>query len=79
VILIPVESFVQIRPPAERKGAVLSAVNFVVFAGLLLSSFVANALNAWMRPTDSFGVLAVITLLAALGLARVCRRLEPVP
>ncbi len=78
-ILIPVESFLQIRPPAARKGAVLSAVNFVVFAGLLLSSFVANALNAWLRPTDSFGVLAVITLLAALGLARVCRPLEPVP
>jgi MFS family permease len=79
VILIPVESFLQIRPPAERKGAVLSAVNFVVFAGLLLSSFVANALNAWMRPTDAFGVLAAIALLSALGLVRICRRLEPLP
>ncbi|MEI7437876.1 MAG: MFS transporter, partial [bacterium] len=76
VILIPVESFLQVHPPAARKGAVLSAVNFVVFAGLLLSSFVANALNAWMRPTNSFGVLAVITLFAALGLVRACRRLE---
>jgi MFS family permease len=79
VILIPVESFLQIRPAAERKGTVLSAVNFVVFGGLLLSSFVANALNAWMRPTDAFGVLAVIALLSALGLARACHRLGECP
>ncbi len=79
VILIPVESFLQIRPAAERKGAVLSAVNFVVFAGLLASSFGANALNAWLRPTDAFGVLAAIVLLAALGLTRANRRLESIP
>lgn len=64
-ILIPMESFLQIRPPIERKGAVLSAVNFIVFAGILSSGLFSNYLNAHMRPTASFGVMGLASLVVS--------------
>ncbi len=68
LLLIPVESFLQVRPPAQEKGAVWSAVNFAVFSGIFLSGFVANWLNARFRPTDAMGWVGVATLVAAGGL-----------
>lgn len=69
VMLIPIESFLQIRPEPRRKGAVLSAVNFAVFAGILLSSFAANALNAWVFPTTAFGIVGALTLFVGAWVA----------
>lgn len=63
MVLIPVESFVQVRPAPDRKGAVLAAANFVIFAGILLSGPLSNFLNANWLPTTCFswtGGLAVI-------------------
>ena len=68
VVLIPLESFLQVRPAPERKGAVLSAVNFVVFAGVLLSGLMANGLNAHARPTTSFGLVGIAWIILCLGL-----------
>ncbi len=79
VMLIPIESFLQIRPPADRKGGVLSAVNFAVFSGILVSSFVANALNARLTPTNAFGVLGVATLAVGAVMGVVCRPAEEGP
>lgn len=61
-ILIPMESFLQIRPPVERKGAVLSAVNFIVFAGIMSSGLFSNYLNAHWRPTLAFGIMGLVSL-----------------
>ena len=61
-ILIPMESFLQIRPPVERKGAVLSAVNFIVFIGILSSGLLSNTLNAHLQPTSAFGVMGLASL-----------------
>ncbi|MEI6167363.1 MAG: MFS transporter [bacterium] len=61
-ILIPMESFLQIRPPVARKGAVLSAVNFIVFIGILSSGLLSNYLNAHLRPTSAFGVMGLASL-----------------
>ncbi|MDD2714494.1 MAG: MFS transporter [Candidatus Wallbacteria bacterium] len=62
VFLIPLESFVQVRPAADRKGSVISAANFSVFSGILVSGLVANFLNAWLLPTQSFAVMSIMSL-----------------
>ena len=79
IILIPIESFLQIRPAPAQKGAVLSAVNFVVFAGVLLSSLIANVLNAYLTPTTAFGVLGVIGTIVCTWVAWVFRDWKDTP
>jgi len=61
-ILIPMESFLQIRPPVARKGAVLSAVNFIVFGGILSSGLFSNYLNTHWKPTEAFGIMGLFSL-----------------
>lgn len=75
-ILIPMESFLQVRPPPARKGAVLSAVNFVVFGGILLSGLISNFLNAHWAPTTAFGILGGGCLIVSLALHAAFRRVE---
>jgi MFS family permease len=74
LFLIPCESFVQVRPSKEQKGAVWAAANFAVFSGILLSGPVANVFNAHLRPTTSFGVAGVISVLMSLLLLLAFRR-----
>lgn len=69
VFLIPVESFIQVRPAPERKGAILAATNFIVFSGILVSGLISNALNEHLRPTSSFGVIGVVSAVIGLALA----------
>ncbi len=73
-ILIPMESFLQIRPPVARKGAVLSAVNFIVFAGILSSGLFSNYLNEHLRPTSAFGAMGLASLVISGVLFRLFRR-----
>ncbi len=73
-ILVPMESFLQVRPPPDRKGAVWAAVNFVVFGGILLSGFVANKLNAHWAQTESFGFIGAAALLVSVVLYVLYRR-----
>ena len=73
-ILVPMESFLQVRPSPDRKGAVWAAVNFVVFGGILLSVFVANQLNAHWVQTVSFGFIGVAALVISVALWVMYRR-----
>jgi MFS family permease len=75
-ILVPMESFLQVRPPRERKGAVWAAANFVVFGGILLSGLAANTLNAHWAPTLSFGFIGSASLGVSLLLLLLYRREE---
>ena len=61
-LLIPCESFIQVRAKPHRKGAVLAAANFIIFTGLVLSGPVANELNERLRPTSVFVVLAAMSV-----------------
>ncbi|MBI4632934.1 MAG: MFS transporter [Deltaproteobacteria bacterium] len=62
VFLIPVESFIQIRPAPEEKGAILAVNNFVVFTGVLLSGLISNIFNALCAPTLGFGLAGALSL-----------------
>ncbi len=68
LFMIPCESFVQVRPPAERRGEVISATNFMVFIGIMASGPLANLLNKHIRPSMSFALLGGLSLLAAVAL-----------
>lgn len=76
LFLIPVESFIQVRPAPEEKGAILAAANFVVFIGILLSGLISNPLNRHMTPTNSFAAVGVASLLASAALYIGYRRKE---
>lgn len=65
LFLIPCESFLQIRPAKERRGAVWASANFASFLGMSLVSIAYTALPALNRllPTHAYGALGIATLL----------------
>jgi MFS family permease len=76
LFMIPVESFIQVRPDPARRGAVLAAANFAVFGGILLSGPLSSLLNALWRPTVSFAVVGVFALALSPVIRTVLGRLE---
>lgn len=74
LFMIPCESFIQVRPAADRKGAVIAASNFAIFIGIAVSGPLANALNASMQPSASFAVVGGFALIVAVLLAAVLRK-----
>jgi len=67
LFLIPCESFLQIRPAPERKGAVWASANFASFSGMALASVLYMPL-AGLRPTLAYGVLGAGSLVFAFWL-----------
>ena len=68
MFLIPCESFIQVRPAADQKGTVIAASNFAVFTGIIISGFVANALNSLLQPSTSFAVAGCLALYVGICL-----------
>ena len=66
ILLVPLEAFIQARPPADRKGQIIAAANCTAFIGILLAGLAFNVLDRFMRPTAAFGVLGGLTMLAGL-------------
>jgi hypothetical protein len=62
IVLIPCEGFVQTRPAADRKGAVIAAVNFLAFSGMFLSCGLALLLDLVVRPSTAFAVAGLLAL-----------------
>lgn len=61
LLLIPCESFLQIRPVAARKGAVWASANFASFAGMAGAGLLYLPLQN-LRPTLTYGVLGAACL-----------------
>ena len=69
LMLIPAESFTQVRPAAGRKGAVLAAANFATFAGIMITGSVAGRLMELLKqPTACFGALGAMAALMGMAL-----------
>jgi acyl-[acyl-carrier-protein]-phospholipid O-acyltransferase / long-chain-fatty-acid--[acyl-carrier-protein] ligase len=68
LFLIPCESFLQIRPAPERKGAVWASANFASFSGMAAASVLYIPLTV-LRPTFAYGCLGLISLLFTLWMA----------
>lgn len=80
--LVPAESFIQVRPDPDRKGAVIAAANFGAFSGIILSSLVSMLLNRpipdapgslivhpLVVPTLGFAITGVATIALSVWLA----------
>ncbi len=53
LVLVPCESFIQVRPKPEEKGAVLSAGNFLVFCGIIVAGALVYANGAYFHAAPS--------------------------
>ncbi len=67
ILLVPLEAFIQARPPADRKGQVIAAANCTAFLGIMAGGLAFNLLDYLMRPTAAFGVLGALTLLVGVA------------
>jgi len=75
VLLIPLESFFQIRPAPEKKGAVIAAANFAGFLGMMVSGVVDLLMQAiHLAPAYRFGVVGALALLVAVWLRKTLRK-----
>ncbi|MDL2272161.1 MFS transporter [Desulfovibrio sp. OttesenSCG-928-I05] len=73
--LIPLVSFIQIRPAPGEKGHILGISNFMSFSGVLLAGLLFSALS-FMPPA---ALLIVSSLLAAVFLSWAARYLSRLP
>lgn len=68
ILLVPLESVFQIRPPASEKGAAIASANFTAFAAILLAGAAQMSLNTVIpSPMMCFGVIALVAALTAVG------------
>ena len=67
VLLVPLEAFIQARPPADRKGHVIAAANFTAFLGVMASGLVFVGLSRIVTPAEGFGLLGGLTILVGLA------------
>ena len=74
ILLVPMESFFQIRPAPERKGAVIAAANFAAFVGIALAGAADLVLAKLMAPPARFAVVGVSSLLVGLWLWKALAR-----
>lgn len=61
LFLIPVTSFLQVRPSAQEKGKVLASANFCGFCAILISGGVFTVMNALFEPTGALLFLSAVT------------------
>jgi acyl-[acyl-carrier-protein]-phospholipid O-acyltransferase/long-chain-fatty-acid--[acyl-carrier-protein] ligase len=68
LFIVPLQAFIQLRSPAEHRGAVLAASSFLSWVGALLASGLLWLLSGPMgvSPGGAFTVLAATTLLLSL-------------
>jgi len=74
LFMIPLESFIQIRPPIKSKGTVWASANFIIFSGIIVSGSVGNLLNAHFQPTQGFGIMGVFSFIVSLFLIFLFRK-----
>ncbi|WP_136798864.1 MFS transporter [Desulfosediminicola ganghwensis] len=63
LFLIPITSFLQIRPADSDKGRVLAAAGFTAFVAILLSGMLYNIFESLLAPTAFMLALGVLSVL----------------
>ncbi len=66
LFLIPLASFIQLRPRADQKGKIIAVSNFTAFSAIFLSGICFEGLHAVMAPSVAMLVLGLTTCLVAL-------------
>ncbi|RNC67987.1 MAG: MFS transporter [Desulfuromonadales bacterium] len=73
LFIVPLQAFIQLRAPADRRGEVLAASTFLSWVGVLLASGLLWILSGplGVSPAGCFGVLGGITLILTVVTLRV--------
>ncbi len=73
LFIVPLQAFIQLRSPADRRGEILAASSFLSWVGVLLASGLLWVLSGplGVSPGGCFTVLACITLVLSLITLRV--------
>jgi acyl-[acyl-carrier-protein]-phospholipid O-acyltransferase / long-chain-fatty-acid--[acyl-carrier-protein] ligase len=80
LFLIPVASYLQVRPADSEKGKVLATVNFSGFIGIMLAGTVFTGLDMIFSPAIAMICLGCFALLAAWGIHMVKNpQFNPIP
>ena len=66
LFLIPIASFIQVRPAASEKGRVIAVHYFCDFCAIMLSGPIFKLLDGSLSPTSSMMVLGGFAVVAAL-------------
>ncbi len=64
LFLIPVTSFIQVRPEADSKGRIIGVDNFLAFSCMLLAGWIFPTLDSSLRPSQSMFLLGLVSMLA---------------
>jgi acyl-[acyl-carrier-protein]-phospholipid O-acyltransferase/long-chain-fatty-acid--[acyl-carrier-protein] ligase len=70
LLLVPLESFFQLRPAAEHRGTVIAAANFAAFVGMMVAGLADFGLCEALTASQRFGLVGVLSLLVGLWLYR---------
>src|SRR5262249_48160336 len=68
---VPIQVFLQMRPPADQKGRVIGAMNLINWIGILVSSQIYDVLDFFRQAQGApqsalFGCTALLVLPVAL-------------
>jgi hypothetical protein len=66
LFLIPVTSFIQVRPRADSKGRIIAVDNFLAFSCMLLAGMVFPQLDNRLQPSFSILLLGGLSILAGI-------------
>ncbi len=69
LFLIPLISFIQIRPAPNVKGRVIAASSFADFCGIFVSGAVIHLFNHFnLRPSNCFGLMGIMVAVVTIWL-----------
>lgn len=64
--LIPLTSFIQVRPAADRKGKVIGADNFCAFSSMLVAGQLFTVIDSSFVPSSNMLILGIFGILASV-------------
>ncbi len=73
LFLIPVTSFIQVRPAADSKGRIIAAANFLAFSGMWCSGRIFSIMDALLLPAVSMQFLGLVSVCIGLVLVFLLR------
>ncbi|MHB9134041.1 MAG: MFS transporter [Armatimonadota bacterium] len=78
LFMVPLESFIQVRPAAGEKGSVISTANSAIFTGMLLAGVAYAVLEHFFtaQETTSFAIAGVMAVVVGVWLTWVLPRVE---
>lgn len=76
IFLIPLTSFIQVRPAAHRKGKVIGADNFCAFSSMLVAGQLFTVIDSSFKPSSNMFILGIFAIVASILFFVVVHRIK---